>query len=83
LFTSVTHVFQKKLFQRHAFRQPVRPIEPPTPRASVLGLDRLAQEKRDAASSSGGSRKKPRLDNDDEPVFKGVISVTSGVCRLL
>jgi pre-mRNA-splicing factor ATP-dependent RNA helicase DHX38/PRP16 len=56
--------------QRHAFRQPVRPIEPPTPRASLLGLDRLAQEKRDAAGSMG-SRKKPRLDNDDEPVFKG------------
>ena len=64
-------------FQRHAFRQPVRPIEPPTPRASVLGLDRLAQEKREAAS--GMARKKPRLDNDDEPIFKGFISIAGGL----
>ncbi|KAF9456689.1 hypothetical protein BDZ94DRAFT_1241351 [Collybia nuda] len=35
---------------RHTFRQPAKPIEPPTPRASLLGLDRLAQEKRAAAA---------------------------------
>ncbi|KAF7796079.1 hypothetical protein EIP86_007250 [Pleurotus ostreatoroseus] len=61
---------------RHTFRQPARPIAPPTPRASVLGLDRLAQEKRAAAAANGssngngeGSRKKPRLD-DEGPQFK-------------
>ncbi|PCH33035.1 pre-mRNA splicing factor [Wolfiporia cocos MD-104 SS10] len=55
---------------RHAFRQPAKPVEPPTPRASVLGLDKLAQEKRAAAAAKDeGSRKKPRL-GDEEPVFK-------------
>ncbi|OCH94206.1 P-loop containing nucleoside triphosphate hydrolase protein [Obba rivulosa] len=59
---------------QHTFRRPAQPIEPPTPRTSVLGLDRLAQEKRAAAAANGtngeGSRKKPRLDNDSEPLFK-------------
>ncbi|KAI0344289.1 P-loop containing nucleoside triphosphate hydrolase protein [Trametopsis cervina] len=56
----------------HTFRQPARPLEPPTPRTSVLGLDRLAQEKRaaNAAALSEGSRKKPRLDNGSNTVFK-------------
>ncbi|KAI0685259.1 P-loop containing nucleoside triphosphate hydrolase protein [Cytidiella melzeri] len=58
---------------RHTFRQPAKPIEPPTPRTSVLGLDRLAQEKRAAQAANGeGSRKKPRLENGSEPVFKGM-----------
>lgn len=51
-------------------------MEPPTPRASLLGLDRLAREKRAAAASENGngewSRKKPRLDDGNEPFFKGV-----------
>ncbi|KAF7306353.1 hypothetical protein MIND_00426500 [Mycena indigotica] len=57
---------------RHTFKQPAKPLEPPTPRASILGLDRLAQEKRAAAAdgNSEGSRKRPRLDNGPEPVFK-------------
>ncbi|THH26848.1 hypothetical protein EUX98_g7335 [Antrodiella citrinella] len=56
---------------KHAFRKPAKPLEPPTPRASVLGLDRLAMEKRAAlAAAEGGIRKKPRLDNGFEPVFK-------------
>ncbi|KAJ7287790.1 pre-mRNA splicing factor [Mycena rebaudengoi] len=57
---------------RHTFRQPARPLEPPTPRSSLLGLDRLAQEKRAAAAANGqeGSRKKPRLDDGSEPFFK-------------
>ncbi|KAI0353162.1 P-loop containing nucleoside triphosphate hydrolase protein [Trametes cingulata] len=58
---------------RHTFKQPNRPLPPPTPRASVLGLDRLAQEKRAAAAAANGesSRKKARLDEDgDEPHFK-------------
>ncbi|THH17196.1 hypothetical protein EW146_g3579 [Bondarzewia mesenterica] len=56
---------------RHAFRKPAKPLEPPTPRTSVLGLDRLAQEKRAAAAAQEGSRKKPRLD-DKQPVFKDI-----------
>ncbi|KAI0638802.1 P-loop containing nucleoside triphosphate hydrolase protein [Trametes polyzona] len=58
---------------RHTFKQPTKPLAPPTPRASVLGLDRLAQEKRAAAAAANGegSRKKARLDDDgDEPFFK-------------
>ncbi|KII89661.1 hypothetical protein PLICRDRAFT_108011, partial [Plicaturopsis crispa FD-325 SS-3] len=57
---------------RHTFRQPARPLEPPTPRTSILGLDRLAREKREAAANGDaeGSRKKPRLDDGDEPFFK-------------
>jgi pre-mRNA-splicing factor ATP-dependent RNA helicase DHX38/PRP16 len=58
------------LAQRHAFKQPSKPLEPPTPRTSVLGLDRLAIEKRAAQNGGDGSRKKARLD-DDEPMFKG------------
>ncbi|KAF9261860.1 P-loop containing nucleoside triphosphate hydrolase protein [Marasmius fiardii PR-910] len=60
-------------FQQHTFKQPAKPIEPPTPRTSVLGLDRLAKEKRAAQASSGefdGSRKRQRLDERGEPVFK-------------
>ncbi|KAF8350297.1 P-loop containing nucleoside triphosphate hydrolase protein [Amanita rubescens] len=60
---------------QHTFRQPARPLAPPTPRASLLGLDRLAQEKRAAAAEDGnrgqdGSRKRPRLDEGKEPLFK-------------
>ncbi|EPQ61179.1 hypothetical protein GLOTRDRAFT_69469, partial [Gloeophyllum trabeum ATCC 11539] len=56
---------------RHAFKAPNKKLEPPTPRTSVLGLDRLAQEKRAAkAAEEGGSRKKARLDGPDEPMFK-------------
>ncbi|KIJ60094.1 hypothetical protein HYDPIDRAFT_177540 [Hydnomerulius pinastri MD-312] len=53
---------------RHTFRQPAKPIEPPTPRGSLLGLDRLAKEKRDQANSENGPRKKPRL--EDDAIFK-------------
>jgi len=39
-----------------------------------LGLDRLAKEKRAAAAedriNAEGSRKKPRMDEEDEPFFK-------------
>lgn len=58
--------------QRHVFRQPAKPIEPPTPRVSLLGLDRLAQEKRAANHVNDPCRKKPRLDNGSEPIFKGL-----------
>ncbi|PSS31934.1 hypothetical protein PHLCEN_2v2294 [Hermanssonia centrifuga] len=60
----------------HTFRQPARPLEPPTPRTSVLGLDRLAQEKREekraaaAAVNGESSKKKPRIDGGFEPQFK-------------
>ncbi|KAG2091527.1 pre-mRNA splicing factor [Suillus discolor] len=49
---------------RHTFRQPAKPIEPPTPRGSLLGLDRLAKEKREQALSENGPRKKPKLSDD-------------------
>ncbi|EGO19526.1 hypothetical protein SERLADRAFT_479062, partial [Serpula lacrymans var. lacrymans S7.9] len=56
---------------KHTFRQPAKPIEPPTPRGSLLGLDRLAKEKREAAAlDSNGSRKRPRIDGQGDPVFK-------------
>lgn len=56
--------------QKHAFRPPARPLEPPTPRTSVLGLDQLAKDKRAAAAEANGEghRKKPRLDGSS---FKG------------
>jgi pre-mRNA-splicing factor ATP-dependent RNA helicase DHX38/PRP16 len=44
------------------FRQPARPQRPLTPRASKLGLDRLAQEKRNAALNDENGRKRPRLE---------------------
>ncbi|EJD44265.1 hypothetical protein AURDEDRAFT_125294 [Auricularia subglabra TFB-10046 SS5] len=51
---------------QHTFRQPAKPLQPPTPRTSVLGLDRLAQEKRArAAAQEDGSRKRPRLEYED------------------
>ncbi|KAH9487185.1 Pre-mRNA-splicing factor ATP-dependent RNA helicase PRP16 [Psilocybe cubensis] len=57
---------------RHTFRQPAKPLEPPTPRTSLLGLDRLAKEKRAAAADEKiNGRKKQKLDDDgDEPFFK-------------
>lgn len=54
--------------KRHTFRQPAKPIEPPTPRGSLLGLDRLAREKREQQASENGPRKKPRT--NDDAVFK-------------
>ncbi|KAG5730297.1 Pre-mRNA-splicing factor ATP-dependent RNA helicase PRP16 [Termitomyces sp. T112] len=59
-----------RMESRHVFRQPAKPIEPPTPRSSLLGLDRLAQEKRAANHVNDSSRKKPRLDDGSEPIFK-------------
>ncbi|KAI0696487.1 P-loop containing nucleoside triphosphate hydrolase protein [Cerioporus squamosus] len=58
---------------KHTFRAPAKPLAPPTPRASVLGLDKLAQEKRAATAAANveSSRKRARLDGDgDEPMFK-------------
>ena len=64
------------------FRTPAKPIEPPTPRTSVLGLDRLAREKRAAAASlEHDTKKKSR--NDDEPVFKGAPEGQYGSIALL
>jgi hypothetical protein len=41
----------------------------------LLGLDRLARDKRAQAAedkaNGEGSRKKPRIDDGDEPFFKG------------
>ncbi|KAG7090672.1 Pre-mRNA-splicing factor ATP-dependent RNA helicase PRP16 [Marasmius oreades] len=58
---------------QHTFKQPAKPIEPPTPRTSVLGLDRLAKEKRAAQATNGdldGPRKRQRFDEGVEPIFK-------------
>ena len=58
--------------QQHTFRQPAKPLQPPTPRTSVLGLDRLAAEKRAREAANGdNSRKRPRLDYEDGQ-FKGL-----------
>ncbi|KXN84821.1 Pre-mRNA-splicing factor ATP-dependent RNA helicase PRP16 [Leucoagaricus sp. SymC.cos] len=62
----------QRLDTRHTFKKPAKPLEPPTPRTSVLGLDRLAKEKRAAqAEENGGesNHKRQRTDRD-EPVFK-------------
>lgn len=59
-------------FKQHTFRAPAKPIEPPTPRTSILGLDKLAKEKRLAAAAlESDARKRSR--NDDEPIFKGTL----------
>ena len=57
--------------QQHTFRKPAAPLEPPTPRVSALGLDRLAIEKRAASSQGDGNGKRQRLDSR-EPHFKGM-----------
>ncbi|KAF9646831.1 hypothetical protein BDM02DRAFT_3099226 [Thelephora ganbajun] len=49
---------------QHKFKQPAKPLEPPTPRTSVLGLDRLAKEKRAASTSQDGDRKRLKLNSD-------------------
>jgi pre-mRNA-splicing factor ATP-dependent RNA helicase DHX38/PRP16 len=71
------------LTQRHAFRAPAKPIEPPTPRTSVLGLDKLAHQKRLEAAQTDGdrSRKRPRIDGD--PVFKGQSHILILYCCVL
>ncbi|KAF8665135.1 hypothetical protein AX16_000601 [Volvariella volvacea WC 439] len=57
--------------KQHTFKRPDKPLEPPTPRPSLLGLDRLAKEKRAAAAEAfGDSRKRAKLEGDSEPVFK-------------
>ncbi|KAF9792261.1 P-loop containing nucleoside triphosphate hydrolase protein [Thelephora terrestris] len=49
---------------QHKFKQPAKPLEPPTPRTSVLGLDRLAKEKRAASALEDGGRKRQKPDSD-------------------
>lgn len=56
--------------KQHKFKQPAKLPEPPTPRTSVLGLDRLAKEKRAASTSEDGDKKRQRLDSDK--LFKGL-----------
>jgi len=56
--------------KQHKFKQPAKPPEPPTPRTSILGLDRLAREKRAASALEDGDKKRQRLDSDK--LFKGV-----------
>lgn len=72
------------ILQQHTFRRPAKPIEPPTPRApgvSLLGLDRLAQEKRAAAALLVSSDKKRQRTQDDS-LFKSA-SVWFGSRRAL
>ncbi|KAL4065767.1 P-loop containing nucleoside triphosphate hydrolase protein [Scleroderma yunnanense] len=54
--------------KQHTFRQPAKPIEPLTPRGSLLGLDRLAKEKREEQDAQNGPRKRSRM--NDDAVFK-------------
>lgn len=68
--SSLTRFLAYKLSQQHKFRAPAKPVEPPTPRTSVLGLDRLAKEKREAAAALERNDHK-RSRRDDDPVFKG------------
>ncbi|GAB1526013.1 Helicase associated domain (HA2) [Rhizoctonia solani] len=66
---------------RHTFRAPAK-LEPPTPRTSVLGLDRLAREKRINATLEA-ARKKPRLDMPaDGDVNQSVFKVPALPARL-
>ncbi|KAF8494146.1 hypothetical protein F5888DRAFT_1848304 [Russula emetica] len=65
-------VRQGGLVQRNkqrVFRKPPAPLEPPTPRVSVLGLDQLPIAKRAASSQGDGNGKCQRLDSR-EPRFK-------------
>ncbi|KAG8991813.1 DEAH-box RNA helicase prp16 [Tulasnella sp. JGI-2019a] len=48
---------------QHTFRAPAKPIAPPTPRTSLLGLDKLAAEKRAQRDLEDGSRKRARHDD--------------------
>lgn len=70
---SLVPVFVLTGSQNHTFKKPAKPLEPPTPRTSALGLDRLAVEKRAAVAAEMNDRggKRPRLDAMDEPHFKG------------
>ncbi|KAL5490090.1 DHX38 [Sanghuangporus weigelae] len=56
---------------KHTFRAPAKPLEPPTPRTSVLGLDKLAKEKRAAAAAAQeNDTRKRQKGGSGEPVFK-------------
>ncbi|KAG8768899.1 DEAH-box RNA helicase prp16, partial [Ceratobasidium sp. 428] len=62
--------------------RPDTKLEPPTPRTSVLGLDRLAREKRVAATLEA-ARKKPRVDMPaDGDVNQSVFKVPALPARL-
>lgn len=56
--------------KQHKFKQPVKPPEPPTPRTSILGLDRLAREKRAVSILEDGDKKRQKLGSDG--LFKGM-----------
>ena len=68
--------------KRHTFSKPAKPLAPPTPRASTLGLDRLALEKRAAASQEEEIKKRRRVDSQ-EPHFKGLYALPSHNIGLL
>ena len=62
--------------KHHTFTKPAKPPAPPTPRASTLGLDRLALEKRASAAQEEENRKRRRVDGQ-EPHFKGMYALPS------
>ncbi|KAF8547218.1 hypothetical protein OG21DRAFT_1527309 [Imleria badia] len=49
----ISHLKQGDAGHRHMFRPPAKPLEPPNPRGSLLGLDCLAKEKRDQPGWGG------------------------------
>ncbi|KAL5511427.1 DHX38 [Sanghuangporus vaninii] len=56
---------------KHTFRAPAKPLEPPTPRTSVFGLDKLAKDKRAAAAAAQeNDTRKRQKGSSGEPVFK-------------
>ena len=68
--------------QQHTFKQSAKPLEPPTPRTSVLGLDRLAMQKRaERAAEADNIRKRPRDDYKHGNTFKGMSRVASASIR--
>jgi pre-mRNA-splicing factor ATP-dependent RNA helicase DHX38/PRP16 len=59
--------------KQHTFKAPTKPFNN-QPRSSILGLDRLAVEKRalqETLQNGDNSRKRQRVEDDREAVFKG------------
>lgn len=72
LFSIERRASLSNYLQQHIFKKPARPLEPPTPRTSILGLDRLAKEKRTAIEEEGSRKRAKYADDGNEPVFKGM-----------
>ena len=61
-----------------------RPVfrAPATPRSSVLGLDQLAAEKRKEREEKERDAKRPRLDSDAPPSFRGALALSNSQADL-